>query len=102
MSGADSKPAVWITPATGVHLQGDSMAVARQFRDLVVHPLVKAIDRDGGRSEAVGFLACLLTQCMADIRVSEGEQGLKVLVDTALAALAAVDSGQQMAAPAAH
>lgn len=72
-----------------VRLEGDGIAVARQFRDGVLHPVVHSLHQDQGGKAVAAFLSCMLLQAALDLRALLGDGLANAAIDEVRAQLAA-------------
>ena len=70
-----------------VYLSGDGVQMARQFRDLVLHPVINSLCADQGGRQAVAFISCLLLQCAMEIRAAGGDRLADAALDEVRASL---------------
>lgn len=72
-----------------VRLEGDGIAVSRQFRDGVLHPVVRSLAQDQGGKAVAAFLSCVLLQAALDLRALLGAEVATAAMDEVRAQLAA-------------
>lgn len=78
---------IQVTPASGTVLQGEPAAMAMQFCQQVIHPLLMALVEREGAHAVVQFYAGLVTHLALDMNGALGTHHARHIMDKAHEAL---------------